>query len=205
MKYSTQGGVSWLTHHSALFRAIYIIYINHSTLSLCAVFFIHTGGGALTAWLIFLDLNEQEVWNDNDEDDYLASDETPPSIENHSQDYDKRMQSMVKWLIGFFLLLQAQFSISQRIIDLIFRFLKVYFTVLGRLYTPCANLASQLPMTSFMAHKMFTKKWQWNFRLMLYVKFVELCAKLMNALKTLQQTKELSYAFIGYLIAEVLM
>jgi len=37
------------------------------------------------------------------------------------------------------------------------------------------------------------------------VKFVELFAKLMNALKALQQTKELSYAFIGYLIAEVLM
>lgn len=114
----------------------------------------------ITAWLIIADPNELEVWNDNDEDDYLVADETPPSMENHdhSQDSDKRMQSLVKWLIGFFLLLQAQFSISQRIIDLIFRFLKVYFIVLGRLYAPCAKFASLLPMTSFMARKMYTKK-----------------------------------------------
>ena len=41
---------------------------------------------------------------------------------------------------------------------MIFRFLKLYFTALGRIYAPCTNNAAQLPLTSFMARKYYTNK-----------------------------------------------
>ena len=110
-------------------------------------------------------MDEQEVWSDNNESDSLGIDESPPPIEDNLQGSDKHLHSLVKWLIGFFLLLQAQFSLSQRIVDLIFRFLKVYFTVLGRFYEPLAVIAAQLPSTNFMAHKMYTKREAMEFQI----------------------------------------
>ena len=110
-------------------------------------------------------LSQMWIWSDSDEGDNLDIDELPPPIEDNFQDSDKRLHSLVKWLIGFFLLLQAQFSLSQRIFNLIFRFLKVYFTVLGRFYAPCAVIAAQLPSTNFMAHKMYKKRKTMEFKI----------------------------------------
>ena len=60
--------------------------------------------------------------------------------------------------IRLFLLLQAQFSLSEKVINMIFGFLKLYFNVLGRIYAPCTNIAAQLPLKSFMARKCYTGK-----------------------------------------------
>ena len=47
---------------------------------------------------------------------------------------------------------------------MIFRFLKLYFTVLGQIYAPCKDFATQLPLTSYMARKYYTKRCRTDFQ-----------------------------------------
>ena len=47
---------------------------------------------------------------------------------------------------------------------MIFRFLKLYFAALSHIYAPCKDIADQLPLTSYMARKCFTKKCKTNFK-----------------------------------------
>ena len=109
--------------------------------------------------MVFSDENE-EVWSDYDESDEgnlgNQSDKGPELLAQASN--DGLPLSLLQWLLGFFLLLQAQFSLSEKVINMIFGFLKLYFNVLGRIYAPCTNIAAQLPLTSFMARKCYTGK-----------------------------------------------
>ena len=66
-------------------------------------------------------------------------------------------KSLVKWLIAFFLLLQAHFHLADRVLNMIFRFLKAFFISLGQLSAPCAIIADELPKTVSTAQKSYTK------------------------------------------------
>lgn len=48
---------------------------------------------------------------------------------------------------------QSQFFLADRVLGIIFAFLKAYFLVLGRLYAPCATIGQQLPSTVYVARK----------------------------------------------------
>ena len=78
--------------------------------------------------MLFSDENE-EVWSDYDESDEgnlgNQSDKGPELLAQTSN--DGLPLSLLQWLLGFFLLLQAQFSLSEKVINMIFRFLKLYF------------------------------------------------------------------------------
>ena len=64
---------------------------------------------------------------------------------------------LVRWLLAFFLLLQANFHIADRVMNFIFVFIKSFFLVLGRLHaaTPIASMAEKLPRTFYMAKKSY--------------------------------------------------
>ena len=64
---------------------------------------------------------------------------------------------LVRWMLAFFLLLQAQFHLADRVLSLIFSFLKVFFAVLGRLYAPCVVIGEKLPSSLYMAQKTYRK------------------------------------------------
>ena len=106
--------------------------------------------------MLFSDENE-EVWSDYDESDERNQTDNGPELLTQTSN-DGLPLSLLQWLLGFFLLLQAQFSLSEKVINMIFRFLKMYFNVLGRIYAPCTKIAAQLPLTSLMARKFYAGK-----------------------------------------------
>ena len=107
-----------------------------------------------------LDSDINEVWSDNESDDNEETNdqapESPPSSQSEVQ-VDSSSQPLVRWLLAFFLLLQARFHLTDRVLNIIFRFLKTFFTVLGSVSAPCAAIRTKLPMTFYMAQKSYTK------------------------------------------------
>ena len=107
---------------------------------------------------IHLDANESEVWTDFDTDEAISSDEeSPPSSPKESEvlltPIERSFSSLIKWLIGFLLLLQARFHMSQSVMDAIFHFMKTFFVVLSRLCPSSAPLSHQFPKTLYTAKK----------------------------------------------------
>ena len=112
----------------------------------------------LTCWykliIAFVCVDEIEVWSDLEDDDSgkeTPSEEPPILQENHESNTSSSV--LVRWLLTFFLRLQSQFYLADRVLGIIFAFLKAYFLVLGRLYAPCATIGQQLPLTVYMARK----------------------------------------------------
>lgn len=90
------------------------------------------------------------MWSDIEDED---SEEPPILQENPENDIDTSTTVLVRWLLTFFLLLQAKFYLEDRVLGVIFAFLKAYFLLLRRLYAPCVTIGQQLPSTVYMARK----------------------------------------------------
>ena len=95
------------------------------------------------------------MWSDNDDldDEDMDAPESPPNCHGEvPADHDANTLPLA---IGF-LLLQAQFHLTDRVVNMVFRFIKVLFIVLGRVSAPCAAIGAKLPQTFYMAQKSFT-------------------------------------------------
>ena len=81
------------------------------------------------------------------------------SIENsqdsETADTSKFCELLKEWFIAFFLLLQAQCHVPDRVMDTIFKLMKTFFTVLGRISAPCALIGRLLPASFYLAQKFF--------------------------------------------------
>ena len=73
-------------------------------------------------------------------------------------------KSLVRWLLAFFLILQGQFHLSDRLLNIIFFFLKTFFVVLGRFYPPCAIIGTELPTSFYMARKTYVRAQKTSFK-----------------------------------------
>ena len=90
------------------------------------------------------------------DDEDIDAPESPPSCHGEvPADGATNTQPLVRWLLAFFLLLQAQFHLTDLVLNMVFRFLKS-FLVLGRISTPCAAIGAKLPHTFYMAQKLYT-------------------------------------------------
>ena len=102
-----------------------------------------------------------EVWSDSDIEDECDVTEPPPGTPQcdtsptSSSPVDASSRSLVKWLLTFFLLLQAHFHLADRVLNFIFTFLKRFFVVFGQLYGPCAALGVELPATLYKAKRAY--------------------------------------------------
>ena len=78
---------------------------------------------ALSLSLCHSDINE--VWSDNESDDNKVTNdqapESPPSSQSEMQ-VDSSSQPLVRWLLAFSLLLQAQFHLTDRVLNIYFGF-----------------------------------------------------------------------------------
>ena len=129
-----------------------------------------------------------EIWDDYHEEETIdlssqiisvAPDSPPPDLHQTvtNSSIEKYSESLARWLVGFFLLLKARFHLSDTLLDLILRFLKAYFTVLGSL---CSSLILVILDLNFHLLYMLLRKStplsetnRCNY--MLYVNCVELC------------------------------
>ena len=108
------------------------------------------------------------MWSDDeDEENELAVEEPPSSQSNMSPGSASPVVNssgvLVRWLVTFFLLLQAQFRLADRVVHIIFVFLKTFFIVLGRLYTPCECMNDQFPSSLHLAKKMYKRPYHKGF------------------------------------------
>ena len=88
---------------------------------------------------------EPEVWSDyssdapiSDEDDGSESCPTSPSTLAGRNASGNVVKPLVTWLVAFFLLLQARFHIRSFVLEIIMKFLKVFFMTLGKVYGVCS-------------------------------------------------------------------
>ena len=101
------------------------------------------------------------MWSDSDnEDERDECDrvESPPGSQHVTSPecpVEASSSVLVRWLLAFFLLLQAQFHLADRVLNLIFVFLKTFFVVLGRLCAPCAVIGVKLPASLCKAQKTY--------------------------------------------------
>ena len=105
-------------------------------------------------------IEEREIWSDHEDiDDEVDGEiELPPgSPGRHDTTANTSDMVLVRWLLAFFLLLQANFHIADRVMNFIFVFMKTFFLVLGRSYaqSPLASVAENLPRTFYMAKKSY--------------------------------------------------
>ena len=105
------------------------------------------------------DTSEEEVWSDCEEEDSQVSNisDSPPSSPIIETASNVATNSLVSWLLAFFLLLQARFHLSDQVLNIIFRFLKTFFIVLGYFSPPCACIGANLPGTFYLAQKSYIK------------------------------------------------
>ena len=100
------------------------------------------------------------MWSDNDDlddEDRDVEPESPPSCHGEvPADHSTSTRPLVTWLLTFFLQLQAQFHLTDGVLNMIFRFLKTLFVVLGRVSAPCAAIGALLPQTFYMAQRFYT-------------------------------------------------
>ena len=113
-------------------------------------------------WLSYFVVDEREIWSDDEKDDFYINDcqqveeqESPPSSP-HEASTHSGPNVLTQWLLAFFLLLQANFRIADRVMNFIFAFMKIFFLVIGRAYAPCASVAVDLPASFYMAKKSYT-------------------------------------------------
>ena len=76
----------------------------------------------------------------------------PQCLENDS-DITTSEKSLVRRLILFLLTIQSRFYLTDTMLDLMFRFLKVFFTVLGRIHQELADIGKLVPPSLHIARK----------------------------------------------------
>lgn len=114
---------------------------------------------ACTIRLTFvLDNIEEEVWSDSEEESNCCVDDSQPdipeSLESNSV-VSNSEQALVRRLVLFLLALQSRFYLTDSVLDLMFRFLKVFFTVLGKIHKELASMGECIPPTLYVARKRY--------------------------------------------------
>ena len=87
--------------------------------------------------------------------DLNDDDDQSPQLEPRDTASIASHLSLVKWLITFLFLLQAKFHLSDRVLDMLLKFLKTFFTVSVRFNSFCALIASEMPTSLYMARKKY--------------------------------------------------
>ena len=86
--------------------------------------------------------------------DHLLASSTPPNPQNDPlESTDASIHSLVLWLTGFFLLLQARYFTSDATIDALLKFLRVLLKVLRQFSQFVAKLALAIPSSVYMLRK----------------------------------------------------
>ena len=91
-------------------------------------------------------MNEGELVNE-----HLSASNTPPRPLNDSA--DASIRSLILWLTGFFLLLQARYFTSDVMIDALLKFFKVFSKSWGHFLNLLQNLALAFPSSKYMLRK----------------------------------------------------
>ena len=101
--------------------------------------------------IIALFIESSEVWDDNDTASETEINDTVPSncpslpnFDEHSTEHH-HSNALSRWLIGFLITLQAKFYFPDNALNLLIRFLSVFFVVLGRFSSFMKLLASYFP------------------------------------------------------------
>ena len=102
----------------------------------------------------------EEIWEESEPDDDITSstdDDLAPTLpepETASATHGSQ-KSLIFWLVGFLLQLQSKHNIPDRAVDLLFKFLYIYFSILGRFSQFMAIVASHFPSTLYCVKKTF--------------------------------------------------
>ena len=96
--------------------------------------------------IVYVSCLDAEVWSDyssdvsvSDIDNGDGSCPSSPCVASRSAS-ECHVKPVVTWLVTFFLLLQAKFHIRSFILEIIMKFLKVFFVTLGKVYGACLLL-----------------------------------------------------------------
>lgn len=90
---------------------------------------------------VFIELDEEEIWDESSSDEVEESSTSysPPLPEFiSSTSENQRAQSLMMWLLGFILAIQAKYYIPNTVIDATLKFLYILFSVLSR-FSPFLN------------------------------------------------------------------
>ena len=113
---------------------------------------------------LFLDTEDMDEWEHNDKE--VWSEENVPSTntpeedcvdEVHMQSISSQAKALSMWLIRFIFCLQVVYHISDNALAFCFKFLKVFFTVLGQFCKVSADIAGLIPSSLYQA-KLSIKK-----------------------------------------------
>lgn len=106
-----------------------------------------------------------EVWSDSDQSDVDESingfiddseiDSSPPQLEPNDIPNNASYFALVKCLISFLLLIQARFHLTDKLLEKMLTFFKIFFTIMGRINAPSAVIGTKLPTSLYMARKMY--------------------------------------------------
>ena len=102
----------------------------------------------------------EEVWELSDEDSDLdsgginihsstVSEKPPPNPEFQTNDSESQSsQSIVKWIVGFFFILQSKHHLPNSAIDFLIKFMAVLLYVLGKLSPLIGRIHKHFPSSS---------------------------------------------------------
>ena len=144
--------------------------------------------------------NGIEVWSETEDPTVEFEDrlpEPPPDIPqlDHS---NAHANALVQWLVYFLLLLQARYHLADNVLQFLFRFLKAFFDVLGRVSSACSHIAKVFPRSLYQAQKSTGTDTKSSNNLQ-SVEYVIASILFHNVLRVMESSKETSIVLIGHL------
>ena len=106
----------------------------------------------------FTDNSDEEVWESSEVDDFndtSAGSGMPPSTPtfNNASPDSIKASCLLQWLVMYLLSLQAKYTIPDSAIDMLFRFLYIFFSILARFSPFVAIIAGKFPQSKCVAQK----------------------------------------------------
>ena len=101
-----------------------------------------------------------EVWEESSADELEQDDSSSalPSLPTFESDtsHNRSANSLVQWMLGFLLTLQAKHYIPSTAIDVLLKFLYIFFTVLSRFSPFLKLILKQFPKSVHSMYKLIT-------------------------------------------------
>lgn len=93
-----------------------------------------------------LDTDSEEIWN-NDDNEAMCEflEEAPPLPQESSEPEHSKQNSLILWFTGFLLLFQARHYVSDAAMNILLKFMRIFFCVLSRFSTFLPPLAHGIP------------------------------------------------------------
>ena len=105
----------------------------------------------------------EEIWDNDDDAVHEFSEKAPPLPEEDEASQNSPHRTLVMWFTGFLLLLQARHYISDTAMNLILKFMHVFFRVLSRFSSFLVPIASSMPSSTYLlrqtSHKINFKRY----------------------------------------------